>query len=115
MLARENRIIKSADFRATIKSGSRVNSAHLVIYLKRVQGQTPARFGFVVSKAVGGAVQRNLVKRRLRELSRAHLTAAVPGSDYVVRALPGIVDLDWNRLSTEFQEAVTKAAGRVGQ
>lgn len=110
MLARENRILKSADFRATIKGGRRVNSAHLVLYLKRVQGQPSARFGFVVSKAIGGAVQRNLVKRRLRELSRAHLALAVAGSDYVVRALPGIEDLDWNRLSSEFNEAAHQAA-----
>ena len=111
MLARENRILKSDDFRSTMKAGRRVSTPHLVLYLKRVQGQPSARFGFVVAKSVGGAVQRNLVKRRLRALSRGFLPKAITDADYVLRALPGIADLDWNRLSTEFQEA-TEQAGR---
>lgn len=60
-------------------------------------------------------MQRNLVKRRLRELSRASLTSAFNDGDYVVRALPGIADLDWNRLATEFQEAFRQVDNRVGQ
>ncbi len=51
----------------------------------------PARVGFVVSKAVGNAVVRNRVKRRLRHLTREQLPvlAGLPGSAVlVVRALP---------------------------
>jgi ribonuclease P protein component len=44
--------------------------------------------GFVVSKAVGNAVARNLVKRRLRHLAREHLTALPGSAVLVVRALP---------------------------
>ena len=48
-----------------------------------------SRVGFVVSKAVGGAVVRNRVKRRLRHLVAAELGDAATGLDVVVRALPG--------------------------
>ena len=64
----------------------------------------PARVGFVVSKAVGNAVVRNRVKRRLRHLTREHLPAlaGLPGSAVlVVRALPGVGDGDLRRNSTQ--------------
>ena len=47
------------------------------------------RVGLVVSKAVGNAVTRNRVKRRLRHLARAELGRTPSGTDVVVRALPG--------------------------
>jgi ribonuclease P protein component len=48
----------------------------------------PPRVGFVVSKAVGGAVVRNRTKRRLRALMAARLDAIPAGTDVVVRANP---------------------------
>ena len=54
-----------------------------------VGGQEPvARVGFVVSKAVGNAVTRNRVKRRLRHLVAAALPTLPGGVELVVRALP---------------------------
>jgi ribonuclease P protein component len=47
-----------------------------------------SRVGFVVSKAVGGAVVRNRVKRRLRHLVAHQLLGSPTGLDVVVRALP---------------------------
>ncbi len=46
------------------------------------------RVGMVVSKAVGNAVTRNRVKRRLRHLAVAQLSRTPSGTDVVVRALP---------------------------
>lgn len=48
----------------------------------------PPRVGLVVSKAVGGAVQRNRVKRRLRHLVAPHIASMPQGLMLVVRALP---------------------------
>jgi ribonuclease P protein component len=50
--------------------------------------QSATRVGFVVSKAVGGAVVRNTVTRRLRALIRERLDALPAGTSLVVRALP---------------------------
>jgi ribonuclease P protein component len=116
MLARENRLLKPEDFRTTMKTGRKISTAHLVIYLKRVPGNAQARFGFVVSKAVGGAVQRNLVKRRLRTAVRTQLLSVdspqEPAAfDLVVRALPGSAELDWNKLALEVVQATNKAKG----
>jgi ribonuclease P protein component len=54
----------------------------------------PPRVGFVVSKAVGNAVVRNRVKRRLRHLLRERVAALPDGCLVVVRANPGAADSD---------------------
>lgn len=109
MLARENRLLKAEDFRLTMKQGRKVSSEHLVIYLKRDEAAPHARFGFVVAKTVGGAVKRNLVKRRLREISRELMPELGPQSSVVVRALPGSAELEWNKLREELIEAAKTA------
>lgn len=109
MLARENRLSSAADFKAAVKTGRKQSTEHLVIYLKRVETSVPARFGFLVSKLVGNAVKRNLVKRRLREISRGHLQA-FPSALVVIRALPGSAEISFSELAAE----VSVALGRLG-
>lgn len=74
--------------------------------------------GFVVSKAVGNSVQRNLVKRRLREIVRPFLTArgsvAFPEhSRVVVRALPASSTATFAELGRDVEAALAKAARRA--
>ena len=108
MLARENRLISADDFRSTMRTGRKVPSNHLVTYLKMDPAPGPVRFGFVVAKSVGGAVSRNLVKRRLRAVARELLTE-IPATDnisIVVRALEGAADATFETLKSEFQSSV---------
>lgn len=72
----------------------------------------PSRAGFVVSKAVGGAVVRNRVKRRLRHLVRDRLTALPPGSLLVVRALPPAAAASQPELAEALDTCLTKAQRR---
>ena len=60
------------------------NMRHLLV--RSDAAAEPARIGFVVSRAVGPAVTRNRVKRRLRELMRGYLQLLPGGSLLVVRA-----------------------------
>lgn len=69
----------------------------------------PARAGFVVSKAVGGAVARNKVRRRLRQLVRERLSSLPPGATLVVRALPGAADLPYAGLAADLDAALSAA------
>jgi ribonuclease P protein component len=109
MLAKANRLLRAEDFRATMRGGRKLSSSAFVIYTKRDLGSVQARFGFVVAKTVGNAVKRNLVKRRLRSLAYAQLANVPSGTNVVVRALPGSAELDWNKLSLEFNTAMAKA------
>ncbi|GHA22855.1 hypothetical protein GCM10010372_23680 [Streptomyces tauricus] len=71
----------------------------------------PTRAGFVVSKAVGGAVVRNKVKRRLRHLMRTRVARLTPGSLVVVRALPGAGDADHAQLARDLDAALERLMG----
>lgn len=113
MLARQNRLVKADDFRSTMKSGRKVGSDHLVIYLKRDEDQPHARFGFVVAKTVGGAVKRNLVKRRMREISRELLAEIGAGFSVVVRALPGSAETDFKTLREELRASVLAGVSKA--
>ena len=69
-----------------VRSGIRVGRPTLVLHARTKQGP-PSRAGFVVSKAVGNAVTRNRVKRRLRHLVAGSLPSTLVPLDVVVRAL----------------------------
>jgi ribonuclease P protein component len=65
-----------------------------------------------VSKAVGGAVERNLVKRRLRHLVRERLLRLPPGSLVVVRALPGAGSASHAQLALDLDAALSRLLDR---
>lgn len=78
-----------SEFTAAVRGGKRAGRRTLVVHLRPdVDLSAPARVGFVVSKAVGGSVVRNRVKRRLRHLTRSRLERLPKGSLVVVRANP---------------------------
>ena len=68
-----------------------------------------ARAGFVVSKAVGNAVVRNKVRRRLRHLVRPLLGELPGGSSLVVRALPAAAEASFTTLGSDLEAALAVA------
>lgn len=66
------------------------------------------RVGFVVSKAVGPAVTRNLVKRRLRHLARERTEALPPRAMLVVRTLPAAAGASYDELARELDRCLAK-------
>ena len=78
-------------------------------------GQPPARAGFVVSRAVGGAVVRNQVKRRLRHLVSERLPELPAGARLVVRALPAAADRSYQELGRDLEAAMAGATRRRGR
>ena len=103
MLDRSNRLVRGDDFRKIMRTGKKQSTSHLVGY-RLIEETEPKRFGFVVSKASGGAVKRNLLKRRLRSLVRNHIESFPTGSQVVLRTLPGSAELDFQELSGDFEK-----------
>ncbi|MDR0482161.1 MAG: ribonuclease P protein component [Cellulomonadaceae bacterium] len=107
------RLKDPADFRIATRNGVRIRRSTMVVYVLPVEGGT--RVGFVVSKAVGNAVVRNRVKRRLREAIRTRVIvpdAATP-SLIVVRALPAAARSTFDELAKDLQAGVTGCAMRI--
>ncbi len=72
------------------------------------------RVGFVVSKAVGNAVVRNRVKRRLRHLCRDQVSTLQPGSLTVVRATPGAATATFGELESALKRCLARVQQRAG-
>lgn len=88
MLPKAARMSSTEEFRDAVRRGVRMGRPTLVVHLTAPGSDGDVRVGFVVSKAVGNAVTRNRVKRRLRHLSALELPQTPPGTRVVVRALP---------------------------
>ncbi|MBO0774393.1 MAG: ribonuclease P protein component [Actinobacteria bacterium] len=88
MLPGPARMRRREDFTAAVRGGSRASQRLLTGHLLVRDCDEPARAGFIVSKAVGGAVVRNRVRRRLRSAVAGCLRSLPGGSLLVVRAHP---------------------------
>lgn len=114
MLATRNRLRTSTDFSTTVRSGVRNGRRNLVLYTVPIGAEEPSRIGFIVSKAVGNAVTRNLVKRRLREAGALSLKRHGTGLAVVVRALPAAATASWDQLLTDYNAALAATTKRLG-
>lgn len=111
MLAAAQRLRRSADFAAAIRGGRRAGRGTLVVHLliDEPAFASTARAGFVVSKAVGNAVVRNKVRRRLRHLVRPLLGELPAGASLVVRALPAAAGATYATLAADLESALVAA------
>ena len=102
------RLTDPDSFRRASRHGRRASSRTLVTHLWTPGGDQLPRVGFVVSRAVGNAVVRNRVKRRLRHLAREHL-ASLPGSAVlVVRALPAAATASSSELGGDLDRCLAR-------
>ena len=115
-MKRANRLSRSRDFDAVYRHGRSVSSRFLVLYWFPQEEAASPRFGFSVPRSVGGAVERNKIKRQLREVWRARLERVPAGNDYVLIVRPGLPEavsangFDWLGERIDEVLAMTKAA-----
>lgn len=112
MLPAAQRLTDAPSFRTAVRRGRRAGSSSLVIHLVASSGDEVAllspRVGFVVSKAVGNAVVRNRVRRRLRHLVREHISALPSTGILVVRALPASADASYAELGADLTRCLER-------
>jgi ribonuclease P protein component len=113
---RPNRLSRSRDFDTVYRHGRSVSSRFLVLYWFPQEEPASPRFGFSVPRAVGGAVERNKIKRQLREVWTGRLEHVPAGNDYVLIVRPGLPDavtangFEWLGERVDEVLAMTKAA-----
>jgi len=109
----EQRLRRKSDFDAVFREGIRASRGPLALRA-RARGQAteeqPCRFGFAVSSRLGGAVQRNRIRRRLRESVRQlNLTGDCAGLDVVVIARQGAAEADFHQLDATLRSLVRRS------
>jgi ribonuclease P protein component len=125
MLPAAHRLRRSVDFERAVRRGTRAGRSTVVVHLlvdpdagpradvAGVTGDEPPLVGLVVSKAVGNAVHRNQVKRRLRHIAAAHLSSVPAGSRLVVRALPASSSASYADLDRDLASSLDRALARA--
>jgi ribonuclease P protein component len=94
------RLVRRAEFEAVYRGGRRRSSAAFVIFL-RANGSEKTRFGMSVKKALGKAVARNRIRRRVREILRLHREEILPGWDVVIHPSRAAGTLKFAKLEAE--------------
>jgi ribonuclease P protein component len=109
------RLRQRADFLAAA-DGSRAPVSGFVLQARDRREDGPVRVGFTVSRKVGNAVERNRVRRRLREVVRhAPQSAMRAGHDYVLIGRRTALDLPFQRLADDFSRALGKVHAGNGR
>ena len=121
---RSARLLKHSDFDRVYKQGRRHFSPHMtVFYLRREAGASPeaalpekqARVGFAVGRVLGGAVERNRIKRRLREAVRLRrfVLKSAGAVDLVINPKKSVLTLEFSLLLEEVGRALDVIAKRL--
>ncbi len=109
------RLLRHSDFQRVYKKGRRHFAEHMtVFYLLRERGDG-WRVGFTVGKVLGGAVERNRIKRRLREAVRLQWPGVCIPADVVVNPKKTVLKIEFADLENEIASAfavIQKSLGR---
>ena len=104
------RLRKRAEFDRVYKGGERHSSANMTVIFLAAAGAGP-RVGFTAGRALGGAVVRNRIRRRLREAVRRHLRELRTPADVVFHPRKSVLRADFSQLEAE----VTRAFAVISQ
>lgn len=108
MFRRSQRITRGPELELVRREGKRVRTTSLEVRTT-ASLRALSRVGLIVPRYRHSAVDRNLVKRRLRELTRCELLPALAGEeprDLVIRALPIAYSRSWEALQREMRQLV---------
>lgn len=119
---RSARLLRHADFERVYKQGRRHFSASMTVFYRQRQEETGAqatavqglRIGFTVSKALGGAVQRNRMRRRLREVVRKCRPSMGLSADVVINPKKALLTVDFAALVNEVGRAFVVIEQKLG-
>ena len=109
-LRRHERLAARADYTRCYRHGRRLRTRYFTVYAYR-RGECITRLGLAVGKAVGIAVVRNRVKRRLRELFRRRKALVPGGYDLFVRAVPASASASYAALEAAWCEVMAMLGG----
>lgn len=103
------RLCKREDFSKVYKGGKSIANHQFVLYYKGNRALERFRLGVSASKKVGGAVQRNRIRRRVKEIVRLHADQIKGGYDLILIVRSGAMKLDYAGLEKSIRHVMRKA------
>lgn len=101
-------MLKSSEFRRVYDNGSRYSGPLFTAFYLANQAMLGPRVGFTTPRALGGAVRRNFMKRRLREGVRLQLPSIAPQWDIVINPRRALHDAPWAQVEKELRRLVAR-------
>jgi ribonuclease P protein component len=105
---REARLVRRGEFDAVYRAGKRRSSSHFTVFF-RANELPQSRFGFSIKKALGGAVVRNRIRRRLREIARCHRLEIPAGWDIVIHPKSSVARAPFAALTADLLRLLRSA------
>jgi ribonuclease P protein component len=105
---REARLVRRGDFDAVYRAGKRRSNSHFTVFLRANQ-MPQSRFGFSIKKALGGAVVRNRIRRRVREIVRCHRLEIPAGWDIVIHPKSNVSKAEFAALAADLLRLMPSA------
>jgi ribonuclease P protein component len=110
---REARLVRRGEFDVIYRAGKRRSSSHFTVFF-RANELPQSRFGVSIKKALGGAVVRNRIRRRLREIVRCHRMEIPAGWDIVIHPKSAVAKAPFAVLTADLLRLLQSAA-QVGK
>lgn len=102
------RLVHRKDYDAVYREGRRRSSREFTVFV-RPNGQQVSRFGWSIKKALGTAVRRNRIRRRIREIVRLHRQEIPPGWDIVIHPRSSAATANFSAISRELLGLIPRA------
>jgi ribonuclease P protein component len=110
-MGRTGRLTSAADFHRTYAEGRRAATRSVTAHVRTTDEHRPPRFGITAARGMGGSVQRNRAKRRLREALRVIRDEVRPGADVVLVAAAPAASTDFQDMVDSVRRAMAQAGG----
>ena len=98
--ATAGKLVRKSEFDAVYRAGKRRSSSHYTVFF-RANELPQSRFGVSIKKALGGAVVRNRIRRRLREIVRCHRLEIPAGWDIVIHPKSSVARAEFAALTAD--------------
>lgn len=108
-LPRACRLVRRAEYDAVYREARRRSSREFTVFL-RPNNLDLSRFGWSIKKALGNAVWRNRIRRRLREIVRLHRQEIAPGWDIVIHPRSSAATAEFAPMAQELMKLLPRAA-----
>lgn len=100
---------KNHAFSHIIRRGRRLQGRHLSIHYRKRRDRDPSRFGVTCSRGIGNAVERNRLKRQLREIARSLMSELPEAHDFVFMARPYAKNAEYQGMLSEARTLLESA------